>query len=230
MWLASSSISSTSLTLIYCSTSTSISSSMKLYHSFRICVQYGYWFGGKLIQKLQQKEIDKESCLKTCTNAKNPKLYSAYELCDENVQLHVFDYEETLEDAGKSRLKMQEYWFGGKLIQKLGQKEIDEESCLKTYSMNWREVNSVYTYYIVSSESKGEIQAGALIFVLVGYIVTNAKNLKLYSAYELCDENVQLHVFDSEETLEDAGKSRLKMKEFQKDESVQYGYETISQF
>ncbi|GKA34790.1 hypothetical protein Tco_0721219 [Tanacetum coccineum] len=38
-------------------------------------------------------------------NAKIPKLYSAYELHDENVQLHVFDSEETLEDAEKSRLK-----------------------------------------------------------------------------------------------------------------------------
>ncbi|GJT25333.1 retrovirus-related pol polyprotein from transposon TNT 1-94 [Tanacetum coccineum] len=46
----------------------------------------------------------------------------------------------------------------------------------------------------------------------------NAKIPKLYSAYELHDENVQLHVFDSEETLEDAEKNRLKMKEFQKDE------------
>ncbi|GJY69004.1 hypothetical protein Tco_0471986 [Tanacetum coccineum] len=44
---------------------------------------------------------------------------------------------------------------------------------------------------------------------------------ELKTAYELCDENVQLHVFDSEETLEDAEKSRLKMKEFQKDEKVQ---------
>ncbi|GJU53541.1 hypothetical protein Tco_1227255 [Tanacetum coccineum] len=41
----------------------------------------------------------------------------------------------------------------------------------------------------------------------------NAKNPKLYDAYELHDENVQLHVFDSEETLEDAEKSRLKMKD-----------------
>ncbi|GKF17907.1 hypothetical protein Tco_0062825 [Tanacetum coccineum] len=41
------------------------------------------------------------------------------------------------------------------------------------------------------------------------------------SAYELRDENTQLHVFDSEETLEDAEKSQLKMKEFQKDEKVQ---------
>ncbi|GJY56511.1 hypothetical protein Tco_0455626 [Tanacetum coccineum] len=32
------------------------------------------------------------------------------------------------------------------------------------------EANSVYTSYIVSSASNGKIQAGALIFVLVGYI------------------------------------------------------------
>ncbi|GKD01823.1 hypothetical protein Tco_1172097, partial [Tanacetum coccineum] len=32
-------------------------------------------------------------------NAKIPKLYSAYELRDENVQLHVFDSKETLKDA-----------------------------------------------------------------------------------------------------------------------------------
>nr|GEX91550.1 hypothetical protein [Tanacetum cinerariifolium] len=49
----------------------------------------------------------------------------------------------------------------------------------------------------------------------------NAKNPKLYNAYELRDENVQLYVFDYEETLEDAEKSRLKTKEFQKDEKVQ---------
>ncbi|GJR77192.1 hypothetical protein Tco_0089557 [Tanacetum coccineum] len=48
-----------------------------------------------------------------------------------------------------------------------------------------------------------------------------AKIPKLYRAYELCDKNEQLHVFDSEETLEDAEKSQLKMNEFQKDEKVQ---------
>ncbi|GKF36199.1 hypothetical protein Tco_0124956 [Tanacetum coccineum] len=37
--------------------------------------------------------------------AEIPKLYRAYELCDKNEQLHVFDSEETLEDAEKSRLK-----------------------------------------------------------------------------------------------------------------------------
>ncbi|GJT69443.1 hypothetical protein Tco_1028729 [Tanacetum coccineum] len=49
----------------------------------------------------------------------------------------------------------------------------------------------------------------------------NANIPKLYNDYELRDENVQLHVFDSEKTLEDAEKSQLKMKEFQKDEKVQ---------
>ncbi|GJW38754.1 hypothetical protein Tco_0064599 [Tanacetum coccineum] len=34
--------------------------------------------------------------------AKIPKLYRAYELFDENEQLHVFDSEDTLEDAEKS--------------------------------------------------------------------------------------------------------------------------------
>ncbi|GJZ12553.1 hypothetical protein Tco_0547783 [Tanacetum coccineum] len=48
-----------------------------------------------------------------------------------------------------------------------------------------------------------------------------AKIPKLYRAYELCVKNEQLHVFDSEETLEDAEKSRLKMNEFQKDKKVQ---------
>ncbi|GJT85698.1 reverse transcriptase zinc-binding domain-containing protein, partial [Tanacetum coccineum] len=52
-------------------------------------------------------------------------------------------------------------------------------------------------------------------------VVSYAKILKLYRAYELCDKNEQLHVFDYEETLEDAEKSQLKMDEFQKDEKVQ---------
>nr|GEW26821.1 hypothetical protein [Tanacetum cinerariifolium] len=47
-----------------------------------------------------------------------------------------------------------------------------------------------------------------------------AKIPKLYRAYELCNKNEQLHVFDSEDILEDAEKSRLKMNEFQKDKKV----------
>ncbi|GJU83889.1 putative reverse transcriptase domain-containing protein [Tanacetum coccineum] len=66
------------------------------------------------------------------------------------------------------------FYFFIYLIQKLRQKEVDEESCMKTCSMNWGEANSVYTSYIVSSASNGKIQAGALIFVLVGYIVSNS--------------------------------------------------------
>ncbi|GKA72626.1 hypothetical protein Tco_0778842, partial [Tanacetum coccineum] len=48
-----------------------------------------------------------------------------------------------------------------------------------------------------------------------------AKIPKLYRAYELCNKNEQLDVFDSKKTLEDAEKSQLKMNEFQKDEKVQ---------
>ncbi|GJX94012.1 hypothetical protein Tco_0348598 [Tanacetum coccineum] len=48
-----------------------------------------------------------------------------------------------------------------------------------------------------------------------------AKIPKLYRASEICNKNEQLHVFDSEETLEDAEKSQLKMNEFQKDEKIQ---------
>ncbi|GJW08464.1 putative nucleotidyltransferase, ribonuclease H [Tanacetum coccineum] len=52
-------------------------------------------------------------------------------------------------------------------------------------------------------------------------VASYAKIPKLYRAYELCDKNEQLHVYDSEETLEDAEKSQLKMNGFQKDEKVQ---------
>ncbi|GJZ47336.1 hypothetical protein Tco_0601168 [Tanacetum coccineum] len=48
-----------------------------------------------------------------------------------------------------------------------------------------------------------------------------AKIPKLYRAYELCNKNEQVHVFNSEETLEDAENSQLKMNEFQKDEKAQ---------
>ncbi|GJR76137.1 hypothetical protein Tco_0088502 [Tanacetum coccineum] len=52
-----------------------------------------------------------------------------------------------------------------------------------------------------------------------------AKIPKLYRAYELCDKNEQLHVFDSEETLEDAEKSQLKLNEFQKIKSSRVKWE-----
>ncbi|GJU39844.1 hypothetical protein Tco_1192801 [Tanacetum coccineum] len=42
--------------------------------------------------------------------AKIPKLYRAYELCNKNEQLHVFDYEETLEDAEKKLSAEQTYF------------------------------------------------------------------------------------------------------------------------
>ncbi|GJT79713.1 hypothetical protein Tco_1054055 [Tanacetum coccineum] len=44
------------------------------------------------------------SCVLSQAYAKIPKLYRAYELCDKNEQLHVFDSEETLEDAENDQL------------------------------------------------------------------------------------------------------------------------------
>ncbi|GJY40758.1 copia protein [Tanacetum coccineum] len=49
------------------------------------------------------------SCVLSQAYAKIPKLYRAYELCDNNEQLHVFDSEETLEDAENSQLKMNKF-------------------------------------------------------------------------------------------------------------------------
>ncbi|GJS09489.1 hypothetical protein Tco_0366285 [Tanacetum coccineum] len=47
------------------------------------------------------------------------------------------------------------------------------------------------------------------------YVLSQAytKIPKLYNAYELCNKSEQLHVFDSEEILEDAIKSQQKMTE-----------------
>nr|GEZ83525.1 ChaC-like family protein [Tanacetum cinerariifolium] len=52
------------------------------------------------------------------------------------------------------------------------------------------------------------------------YVLSQAY-AKMYRAYELYDQNEQLHVFDYEDTLENVEQSRLKMNEFQKDEKVQ---------
>ncbi|GJS44735.1 hypothetical protein Tco_0594856 [Tanacetum coccineum] len=49
------------------------------------------------------------SCILSQAYAKIPKLYRASELCDKNEQLHVFDSGETLKDAEKSQLKMNEF-------------------------------------------------------------------------------------------------------------------------
>ncbi|GJT94749.1 hypothetical protein Tco_1090267 [Tanacetum coccineum] len=68
----------------------------------------------------------KGPCVLSQANAKNPKLYNAYELRDENVQLHVFDSEETLEDAERVIL----VWG------KADSETLKRKSCLKTCSMN----------------------------------------------------------------------------------------------
>ncbi|GJR95859.1 hypothetical protein Tco_0268033 [Tanacetum coccineum] len=64
--------------------------------------------------------------------AKIPKLYRASELCDKNEQLHVFDSEETLKDAEKSQLKMNEFQKDEK-VQELKIQPIDYEKLNKLY-------------------------------------------------------------------------------------------------
>ncbi|GKD52470.1 hypothetical protein Tco_1281446 [Tanacetum coccineum] len=71
-------------------------------------------------------------CVLSQAYAKIPKLYRASELCDKNEQLHVFDSEETLEDAEKSQLKMNEFQKDGK-IQELKIQPIDYEKLNKLY-------------------------------------------------------------------------------------------------
>ncbi|GJW02229.1 hypothetical protein Tco_1561085 [Tanacetum coccineum] len=60
--------------------------------------------------------------------AKIPKLYRASELCDKNEQLHVFDYEETLEDAEKSQLKMNDHICGKEDSSPSSTNELEKES------------------------------------------------------------------------------------------------------
>ncbi|GKF32174.1 hypothetical protein Tco_0101972, partial [Tanacetum coccineum] len=84
---------------------------------------------------------------------------------------------------------------------------------------------STETHWLLTNEQKAfldNLQKSSLGYN-GPYVLSQAyaKIPKLYHAYELCDENEKLHVFDSEDTLEDAEKSKLKMNEFQKDEKVQ---------
>ncbi|GKC03413.1 hypothetical protein Tco_0995023 [Tanacetum coccineum] len=84
--------------------------------------------------------------------AKIPKLYRASELCDKNEQLHVFDYEETLEDAEKSQLKMNEFQKDEK-VQELKIQPIDYEKLNKLYKdfVPQKELSAEQTYFSSSS-------------------------------------------------------------------------------
>nr|GEZ84407.1 hypothetical protein [Tanacetum cinerariifolium] len=84
---------------------------------------------------------------------------------------------------------------------------------------------STETLWLLTNEQKAlrdNLRKSGLVYN-GSYVLSQAyaKIPKLYRAYEFCGQNEQLHVFDSEDTLEDAEQSRLKMNEFQKDEKVQ---------
>ncbi|GJY94875.1 hypothetical protein Tco_0511236 [Tanacetum coccineum] len=90
--------------------------------------------------------------------AKIPKLYRTYELCNKNEQLHVFDYEDTLEDAEQSQLKMKEFQKDEK-VQKLKIKPIDYGKLNKLYDdfVPQKELSAEQTYFPSSSISSEEI-------------------------------------------------------------------------
>ncbi|GKD31346.1 integrase, catalytic region, zinc finger, CCHC-type containing protein [Tanacetum coccineum] len=77
--------------------------------------------------------------------------------------------------------------------------------------MNWGEANSVYTSYIVLFASNGKIQAGALILVLVGYIITTS-----YGG--------QIRLLDTEKEAE---VQKLSMEENRLDERIREIQEKI---
>ncbi|GJX52849.1 hypothetical protein Tco_0281218 [Tanacetum coccineum] len=84
--------------------------------------------------------------------AKIPKLYRASELCDKNEQLHVFNSEETLEDAENSQLKMNEFQ-KYKKVQELKIQPIDYEKLNKLYKdfVPQKELSAEQTYFSSSS-------------------------------------------------------------------------------
>ncbi|GJT50045.1 hypothetical protein Tco_0976202 [Tanacetum coccineum] len=74
--------------------------------------------------------------------AKIPKLYNAYELCNKSEQLHVFDSEETLEDAFKSQQKM---------IEKMND-PIDVAYKQNSLTINYKKLNALYKYFVPQKE------------------------------------------------------------------------------
>ncbi|GJX26843.1 hypothetical protein Tco_0233139 [Tanacetum coccineum] len=83
-----------------------------------------------------------------------------------------------------------------------------------------KEANDLLTKELKMYKERLIILGNKPVAVLKGIMMNCKLNFLLYDAYELRDENVQLHVIDYEETLQDAEKSLLKIKEFQKDEKL----------
>ncbi|GJU70488.1 hypothetical protein Tco_1256747 [Tanacetum coccineum] len=92
--------------------------------------------------------------------ARIPKLYRAYELCNKNEQLHVFDYEETLKDAKKSQLKMNEFQKYEK-VQELKIKPIDYRKLNKLYDdfVPQKELSAEQTYFPSSFISSKKVSS-----------------------------------------------------------------------
>ncbi|GJT46003.1 hypothetical protein Tco_0954718 [Tanacetum coccineum] len=89
-----------------------------------------------------QIEMYKErvQILEAC--AKIPKLYNAYELCNKSEQLHVFDSEETLEDAFKSQQKMTEKMNDPIAV-------ANKQNC---WTINYKKLNALYKDFVPQKE------------------------------------------------------------------------------
>ncbi|GJV83220.1 hypothetical protein Tco_1523118 [Tanacetum coccineum] len=74
--------------------------------------------------------------------AKIPKLYNAYELCNKSEQLHVFDSEETLEDAFKSQQKMTEKMNDPIAV-------ANKQNC---WTINYKKLNALYKDFVPQKE------------------------------------------------------------------------------
>ncbi|GJS24713.1 hypothetical protein Tco_0453345 [Tanacetum coccineum] len=87
-------------------------------------------------------------CVLSQAYVKIPKFYRAYELRDKNEHLHVFDYEDTLEDTERSRLKMNEFQNDEK-VQELKIKLIDYGKLNKLYYdfVPQKEFSAKQTYF-----------------------------------------------------------------------------------
>ncbi|GJX83797.1 hypothetical protein Tco_0333278 [Tanacetum coccineum] len=86
----------------------------------------------------------KGPCVLSQAYAKIPKLYRASELCDKNEQLHVFDFEETLEYAEQSQSKMNEFQKDEKIQE------------LKIQPIDYEKLNKLYTNFVPQKERSAE--------------------------------------------------------------------------
>ncbi|GJU56437.1 hypothetical protein Tco_1230151 [Tanacetum coccineum] len=147
------------------------------------------------------------SCVLSQAYAKIPKLYRASELCDKNEQLHVFDSEETLKDAEKSQLKMNEFQKDEKIQE------------LKIQPINYKKLNKLYKDFIKPSMASmpsanpmlvNLIQMDKYYKKLLGLLEKNRKRESIF--YTSKEEQRLIDVcIEGKNILPECGKPILKL-------------------